>query len=92
MLYVGNGVWLPLKSHLFRCFVGFGRSGKGAIHIWNLNTRRAKKVLDGHAGSSITWVSTLQSAEALIRWGCFNSVTSLSVSMFNNRVLQYVSK
>lgn len=60
---------LRVKVHfnLF-CFC-LCRSGKGAVHIWNLNTRRAEKFLDGHGGTSVIWVSTLQTAENLIRWG-----------------------
>lgn len=53
-----------LHSFFYLC-----RSGKGAVHIWNLNTRRAEKVLDGHGGTSVIWVSTLQTAENLLRWG-----------------------
>lgn len=61
-----------LIVHLLMCcivFFWFCRSGKGGVHIWNLNSRRAEKVLDGHGGTSVIWVSTLQTAENLIRWG-----------------------
>lgn len=37
--------------------------------MWNLDSRRAERVLDGHAGSSIIWVNTLQSTKALLSQG-----------------------
>ncbi|KAL2092200.1 hypothetical protein ACEWY4_011998 [Coilia grayii] len=37
----------------------FSGSAKGAVHIWNLDTRRSENVLDGHGGSSVIWVDTL---------------------------------
>lgn len=49
--------------------MGFCRSGNGSIHIWNLNSRRAEKIFEGHSGSSVIWVSTLQSTDTLIRSG-----------------------
>ncbi|XP_076006765.1 guanine nucleotide-binding protein subunit beta-like protein 1 [Genypterus blacodes] len=47
----------------------FSGSGKGAIHVWNLNSRRAEKVLEGHSGNSVIWVSALQSSDVLISQG-----------------------
>ncbi|XP_076125932.1 guanine nucleotide-binding protein subunit beta-like protein 1 [Alosa pseudoharengus] len=43
-------------------------STKGAVHIWNLNTRRPEKVLEGHGGSSVIWVNTL-SRETVLSQG-----------------------
>lgn len=46
----------------------FSGSAKGAVHIWNLNTRRPENVLDGHGGSSVIWVNTL-SRETVLSQG-----------------------
>lgn len=44
------------------------RSGKGAIHVWNLTTRRAEHVLESHAGNSVIWLHTFKdSSSSLIR-------------------------
>lgn len=37
--------------------------------MWNLNNRRTEKILEGHSGSSVIWVSTLQSTDTLISQG-----------------------
>lgn len=73
-IYTLRGAGAPLNFLHFSCRAGdrpllFSASGKGGIHLWNLNSRRAEKVLDGHSGSSVTWISTLQSADALISQG-----------------------
>lgn len=62
MLYIQYEQFIFIKLPL-----GFCRSEKGAIHIWNLNTRRAQKIIEGHSGSSILWVNTLQATDTLIR-------------------------
>lgn len=73
MLRQPIGIYLTLSQEFFWLFwyfcVWFCRSAEGAIHIWNLNSRRAEKIIEGHSGSSVMWVSTLQSTEALIRSG-----------------------
>ncbi len=44
------------------------RSGKGAIHLWNLSTRRAERVLESHAGNSVIWLQSLKDSRSrLIR-------------------------
>lgn len=72
--YTLRGAGGALNTLHFRCCAEdppllFSGSGKGAVHIWNLNTRRAEKVLDGHGGTSVIWVSTLQKTETLISQG-----------------------
>ncbi|XP_068594826.1 guanine nucleotide-binding protein subunit beta-like protein 1 [Brachionichthys hirsutus] len=72
--YTLRGASAPLNTLHFSCHGGdtpllFSGSAKGAIHIWNLNTRRTQKIVEGHAGSSIIWVSTLHAEDALITQG-----------------------
>lgn len=69
-----RGAGGPLNSLHFNCCQGstpllFSGSGKGAIHIWNLNTRRPEKVIEGHSGNSVIWVNTLKSGQNLISQG-----------------------
>ncbi|KAM3867919.1 guanine nucleotide-binding protein subunit beta-like protein 1 [Diretmus argenteus] len=73
-IYTLRGAGGPLNTLHFSCRGGdrpllFSGSGKGSVHIWNLNTRRAEKVVEGHSGNSVIWISTLQSTDALIRSG-----------------------
>lgn len=73
-IYTLRGAGGPLNTLHFSCFGGdtpllFSGSGKGAIHIWNLNSRRAEKILEGHSGNSVIWVDTLESTGALISQG-----------------------
>eukprot|EP00064_Thunnus_orientalis_P007355 superscaffoldBa00000810_g7375 len=70
-IYTLRGAGGPLNTLHFSCHGGdtpllFSGSGKGAIHMWNLNNRRTEKILEGHSGSSVIWVSTLQSTDTLI--------------------------
>ncbi|XP_029961287.1 guanine nucleotide-binding protein subunit beta-like protein 1 [Salarias fasciatus] len=73
-IYTLRGAGAPLNSLHFSCHgegtpLLFSGSGKGAIHMWNLNSRRPEKVIEGHSGSSVMWVSTLQSRDNLISQG-----------------------
>ncbi|TWW60749.1 Guanine nucleotide-binding protein subunit beta-like protein 1 [Takifugu flavidus] len=73
-VYTLRGAGAPLNTLHFSCTdvnypLLFSGSGKGEIHMWNLNTRRAQKILEGHSGNSVIWVSTLQTASALISQG-----------------------
>uniref|UniRef100_A0A4W6EMS6 Guanine nucleotide binding protein (G protein), beta polypeptide 1-like n=1 Tax=Lates calcarifer TaxID=8187 RepID=A0A4W6EMS6_LATCA len=73
-IYTLRGAGGPLNTLHFSCHGGdtpilFSGSGKGVIHIWNLNSRRAEKIVEGHSGSSVIWLSTLQSTDALISQG-----------------------
>uniref|UniRef100_A0A1A8FYP3 Guanine nucleotide binding protein (G protein), beta polypeptide 1-like n=2 Tax=Nothobranchius korthausae TaxID=1143690 RepID=A0A1A8FYP3_9TELE len=73
-VYTLRGAGGALNTLHFRCHgedphLLFSGSGKGSIHIWNLNSRRAEKVVEAHSGSSVTWVSTLQSTDTLISQG-----------------------
>uniref|UniRef100_A0A8C2KIW8 Guanine nucleotide binding protein (G protein), beta polypeptide 1-like n=1 Tax=Cyprinus carpio TaxID=7962 RepID=A0A8C2KIW8_CYPCA len=56
-LYILRGSGATVNSLHFCCggdgppFLYSG-SGKGAIHLWNLTTRRAERILESHAGNS----------------------------------------
>ncbi|XP_029019118.1 guanine nucleotide-binding protein subunit beta-like protein 1 [Betta splendens] len=72
-IYTLRGSGGPLNTLHFNCHAGdapllFSGSGKGAIHVWNLNTRRAEKIIEAHSGSAVIWLSTL-STDALISQG-----------------------
>ncbi|XP_051829174.1 guanine nucleotide-binding protein subunit beta-like protein 1 [Antechinus flavipes] len=47
----------------------FSGSLSGLIHVWNLQTRRADAILDGHAGQSVYWVKTLGDQNLLLSQG-----------------------
>ncbi|MCJ8747106.1 hypothetical protein PDJAM_G00149750 [Pangasius djambal] len=47
----------------------YSGSGTGLVHVWNLNTRRAESVLDGHSGASVIWVSTVRSTNTFLSHG-----------------------
>eukprot|EP00066_Takifugu_rubripes_P008512 XP_003974756.1 PREDICTED: guanine nucleotide-binding protein subunit beta-like protein 1 [Takifugu rubripes] len=73
-VYTLRGAGAPLNTLHFSCTdvdypLLFSGSGKGEIHMWNLNTRRAQKILEGHSGNSVIWVSTLQTSSTLISQG-----------------------
>ncbi|MEQ2287152.1 hypothetical protein AMECASPLE_009537 [Ameca splendens] len=73
-IYTLRGAGAPLNTLHFRCPGGdtpllFSGSAKGAIHMWNLNSRRAEMVVEGHCGNSVIWVSTLQSRDSLMSQG-----------------------
>ncbi|XP_017270031.1 guanine nucleotide-binding protein subunit beta-like protein 1 [Kryptolebias marmoratus] len=73
-IYTLRGAGGALNTLHFRCNgedtpLLFSGSEKGAVHIWNLNSRRAEKVVEAHSGSSVIWVSTLQSTDSLISQG-----------------------
>ncbi|XP_077379108.1 guanine nucleotide-binding protein subunit beta-like protein 1 isoform X3 [Festucalex cinctus] len=73
-IYTLRGASGAFNTLHFSCHGGdtpllFSGSGKGAIHVWNLNNRRAERILEGHSGSSVIWVNTLPSADTLISQG-----------------------
>lgn len=73
-IYTLRGAGGPLNTLHFNCSEGttpllISGSSKGAIHIWNLNTRRPEKVIEGHSGNSVIWVNSLHSAQQLISQG-----------------------
>ncbi|KAG7263253.1 hypothetical protein CRUP_004747 [Coryphaenoides rupestris] len=73
-VYTLRGASAPLNTLHFSCRQGtppllFSGSAKGSVHVWNLDTRRAERVLDGHAGNSVIWVNTLPSTGALLSQG-----------------------
>ncbi|KAL0979213.1 hypothetical protein UPYG_G00182210 [Umbra pygmaea] len=73
-LYTLRGAGSPLNALHFSCYGGhtpllFSGSCQGSVNVWNLITRRAEKVLDGHSGGSVIWLNTLHSKDALISQG-----------------------
>ncbi|KAI1901080.1 hypothetical protein AGOR_G00056450 [Albula goreensis] len=72
--YILRGSEAPINSLHFSCRdqdtpLLYAGSAKGAIHVWNLMTRRAENVLEGHGGASVIWLQTLQSRNTLISQG-----------------------
>ncbi|XP_041079022.1 guanine nucleotide-binding protein subunit beta-like protein 1 [Polyodon spathula] len=94
-LFVLRGTGAPVNTLCFCCRnqeldkpLLFSGSANGAIHVWNLRTRRTESVLEGHGGASVLWVQTLNSRDALISQG-----RDLRVSMWDLvRVLDLPSK
>uniref|UniRef100_A0A2I4C276 Guanine nucleotide-binding protein subunit beta-like protein 1 n=1 Tax=Austrofundulus limnaeus TaxID=52670 RepID=A0A2I4C276_AUSLI len=73
-IYTLRGAGGALNTLHFRCNgqdspLLFSGSENGAVHIWNLNSRRPVKVVEAHTGSSVIWVSTLQSTGSLLSQG-----------------------
>uniref|UniRef100_A0A3B4AIP7 Uncharacterized protein n=1 Tax=Periophthalmus magnuspinnatus TaxID=409849 RepID=A0A3B4AIP7_9GOBI len=73
-VYTLRGAGGPLNTLHFHCSQGstpllFSGSGKGAIHMYNLNTRRPERVIEGHSGNSVIWLNTIQSEQKLISQG-----------------------
>uniref|UniRef100_A0A3Q1F937 Guanine nucleotide binding protein (G protein), beta polypeptide 1-like n=1 Tax=Acanthochromis polyacanthus TaxID=80966 RepID=A0A3Q1F937_9TELE len=94
-IYTLRGAGGPLNTLHFSCHeqgapLLFSGSGKGAIHIWNLNSRRAEKIVEGHSGSSVLWVSTLQSTDTLISQGRDLQVCLWNLSEGRSELLESV--
>uniref|UniRef100_A0A8C7V781 Guanine nucleotide binding protein (G protein), beta polypeptide 1-like n=2 Tax=Oncorhynchus mykiss TaxID=8022 RepID=A0A8C7V781_ONCMY len=73
-LYTLRGAGSPLNALHFGCCEGdppllFSGSGQGSVHVWNLTTRRAERVLEGHSGASVTWLNMLHPRDTLISQG-----------------------
>lgn len=73
-VYTLRGAGAPLNTLHFRCPGGdapllFSGSANGAVHIWNLNSRRPEQVVEAHGGNSVIWVNTLQSGDTLLSQG-----------------------
>nr|XP_057926723.1 guanine nucleotide-binding protein subunit beta-like protein 1 [Doryrhamphus excisus] len=73
-IYILRGAGGPINTLHFSCHgrdtpLLFSGSGKGAIHMWSLNIRRAERIVEGHSGSSVIWVNTLSSTDTLISQG-----------------------
>ncbi|KAI7812333.1 guanine nucleotide-binding protein subunit beta-like protein 1 isoform X1 [Triplophysa rosa] len=47
----------------------YSGSGSGAIHVWNLTTRRPERVLESHSGNSVIWLQALKESSTLISQG-----------------------
>ncbi|XP_026177659.1 guanine nucleotide-binding protein subunit beta-like protein 1 isoform X2 [Mastacembelus armatus] len=94
-IYTLRGAGGPLNSLHFSCHGSdtpllYSGSGKGAIHVWNLNSRRAEKIVEGHSGSSVIWVSTLQTTDTLISQGRDMQVCLWDLSEGRNEVVDSV--
>ncbi|KAM6965582.1 guanine nucleotide-binding protein subunit beta-like protein 1 isoform 1-T1 [Aplochiton taeniatus] len=68
----------------------YSGSGKGTVHVWNLTTRRAEKVLEGHSGNSVIWLNTLASRDALISQGRDKRVCMWDLSEGRSEVTESV--
>ncbi|CAG5920083.1 unnamed protein product [Menidia menidia] len=73
-IYTLRGAGGPLNTLHFSCHgenppLLFSGSSKGTVHIWDLNSRRAQRTVECHSGSSVIWVSTLQSSRTLLSQG-----------------------
>ncbi|KAJ8415401.1 hypothetical protein AAFF_G00423810 [Aldrovandia affinis] len=69
--FILRGSGAPVNTLHFSCRepgppLLFSGSAKGAVHVWNLTTRRAERVLEGHEGASVIWLNTLHSRDTLI--------------------------
>uniref|UniRef100_A0A8C2KKK5 Guanine nucleotide binding protein (G protein), beta polypeptide 1-like n=1 Tax=Cyprinus carpio TaxID=7962 RepID=A0A8C2KKK5_CYPCA len=68
-LYILRGSGATVNSLHFCCggdgppFLYSG-SGKGAIHLWNLTTRRAERILESHAGNSVIWLHSFKDSRS----------------------------
>ncbi|XP_064209821.1 guanine nucleotide-binding protein subunit beta-like protein 1 isoform X1 [Anguilla rostrata] len=94
--FILRGSGAPVNTLHFRCGdpgppLLFSGSGKGAIHVWNLTTRRAEKVLEGHGGASVIWLDTLGSRDALISQGRDMRVCTWDLSEGRSDVLDSFS-
>uniref|UniRef100_A0A674F0T5 Uncharacterized protein n=1 Tax=Salmo trutta TaxID=8032 RepID=A0A674F0T5_SALTR len=52
-------------------------SGQGLIHVWNLTTRRADRVLEGQSEASVIWLNTLHSIDTHIRGAVLSQTGSV---------------
>ncbi|TRY97345.1 hypothetical protein DNTS_031685 [Danionella cerebrum] len=74
-LYILRGSGAPVNTLHFYCGgdgppLLYSGSGKGAVHVWNLNTRRAEQVLESHNSNSVIWLDTFDgSRSSLISQG-----------------------
>ncbi|XP_069820139.1 guanine nucleotide-binding protein subunit beta-like protein 1 [Dendropsophus ebraccatus] len=71
-----RGVSAEVSSLHFSCNVPkprppllFSGSSSGKIHVWNLNTRRAEAILNGHGGKSVSWIQMLPDSDKLMSQG-----------------------
>lgn len=73
-LYILRGSGAAVNTLHFCCDVQgppllYSGSGKGAIHVWNLTTRRPVRVLESHAGHSVIWLHAFKDSSSLISQG-----------------------
>ncbi|KAG9262069.1 guanine nucleotide-binding protein subunit beta-like protein 1 [Astyanax mexicanus] len=69
-----RGSAAPVNTLHFHCSRAgpptlYSGSGKGSVHVWNLNTRRAETVLDGHNGASVIWIRTVRATDTFLSQG-----------------------
>ncbi|XP_040272262.1 guanine nucleotide-binding protein subunit beta-like protein 1 [Bufo bufo] len=68
----------------------FSGSSIGEIHLWNLNTRRAETVLNGHGGKSVFWIHTLPSRDRLISQGRDLRICTWNLAEGRNDVVESI--
>ncbi|XP_067910776.1 guanine nucleotide-binding protein subunit beta-like protein 1 [Heterodontus francisci] len=68
----------------------FSGSANGLIHIWNLKTHRADKVLESHGGQSILWMQTLQGRDSLISQGRDSAICMWDLSEGRTVATDYI--
>ncbi|XP_043571331.1 guanine nucleotide-binding protein subunit beta-like protein 1 isoform X3 [Chiloscyllium plagiosum] len=68
----------------------FSGSANGQIHIWNLKTHRADKVLESHNKQSVLWIHTLQGRNGLISQGRDAAVSTWDLSEGRTAVIDSI--
>ncbi|XP_063820823.1 guanine nucleotide-binding protein subunit beta-like protein 1 isoform X2 [Pseudophryne corroboree] len=69
----------------------FSGSSSGQIHVWNLNTRRAETVLNGHNGKSVYWIHTLHNRDSLMSQGRDLQICKWNLSQGRNEVTDSIA-
>ncbi|KAL8180292.1 UNVERIFIED_CONTAM: hypothetical protein K2H54_019452 [Gekko kuhli] len=71
--YVLRGASDAVNTLCFHCAdpkpelpILFSGSSDGLIHVWNINTHRMDRTLNGHGGKSVLWVKTLGNRNMLL--------------------------
>lgn len=65
----------------------FSGSSSGTIHVWNLSTRRAETVLNGHGGKSIFWIHTSSDRNRLMSQGKDLQICTWNLAEGRNEVV-----
>ncbi|XP_075688555.1 guanine nucleotide-binding protein subunit beta-like protein 1 isoform X1 [Rhinoderma darwinii] len=65
----------------------FSGSSSGQIHVWNLSTRRAEAVLNGHGGRSVVWIHTLSDRDRIMSQGRDLQICTWNLAEGRNEVM-----
>ncbi|XP_077149512.1 guanine nucleotide-binding protein subunit beta-like protein 1 [Ranitomeya variabilis] len=68
----------------------FSGSSSGEIHVWNLSTRRAETVLNGHSGKSVFWLQTLPDRERLMSQGRDLQICTWNLAEGRNEAMESI--